>query len=113
MLNLQLALLRAEPSDPHFRNQVKQIASLLEGYPSIPAVAKELELTPQWLADTRWLVNSVQIRAHLRGPTGGRRAGSPRRRNSSGSRNAVTCSILSPRTVRTSTEWAVHSAPTS
>lgn len=54
MLSLELALLRAEPGYPRLQQQVRQIAGLLEGYPSIPAVAKELPLIAEIQTDEWW-----------------------------------------------------------
>lgn len=56
LLRLQLALLRTEPAFPRLQQQVQGIAHLLEDYPTIPAVAKELDLiaevqTPEWWVD--------------------------------------------------------------
>ncbi|MDQ3485428.1 MAG: DEAD/DEAH box helicase family protein [Actinomycetota bacterium] len=56
LLRLELALLRTEPAFRVLHRQVQGIAHLLEGYPTIPAVAKELDLiaevqTPEWWVD--------------------------------------------------------------
>lgn len=54
MLSLELALLRTEPGYPRLQQQVRQIAGLLEGYPSIPAVANELPLLAEIQTDEWW-----------------------------------------------------------
>lgn len=70
MLSLELALLRTEPGFPRLQQQVRQIAGLLEEYPTIPAVAKELALiadvqTDEWWTDVT-LPMLETVRRHLR-----------------------------------------------
>jgi len=70
MLSLELALLRTEPGFPRLQQQVRQIANLLEDYPSIPAVAKELALIHEVQNDEWWtdvtLPMLEQVRRRLR-----------------------------------------------
>jgi type I restriction enzyme R subunit len=74
MLSLELALLRTEPGFPRLQQQVRQIAGLLEDYPSIPAVARELALiaeiqTDEWWADvTLPMLENVRRRLRLLAP---------------------------------------------
>ncbi|HUP70053.1 MAG TPA: DEAD/DEAH box helicase family protein [Acidimicrobiales bacterium] len=71
MLSLELALLRTEPGFPRLQQQVRQIAGLLEEYPTIPAVAKELALiadvqTDEWWTDvTLPMLETVRRRLRL------------------------------------------------
>ena len=53
-LRLELALLRTEPGFPRLQKQVQGIASLLEDYPTIPAVARELALIADVHTDEWW-----------------------------------------------------------
>lgn len=69
-LRLQLALLRTEPSFPRLRQQVQGIAQLLEDYPTIPAVARELAFigevqTEEWWTDVTFPMLE-QLRRRLR-----------------------------------------------
>ncbi len=54
MLNLQLALLRAEPSFTRLRDQVKAIAGLLEEKSSIPMVREQLSTIQDIQAEEWW-----------------------------------------------------------
>lgn len=54
MLNLQLAVLRAEPAYVRLRDQVKAIAGLLEERSSIPMVREQLPLILELQADEWW-----------------------------------------------------------
>ncbi len=54
MLNLQLALLRTEPSFERLRDQVKTIAGLLEEKASIPMVREQLPLIQELQSDEWW-----------------------------------------------------------
>jgi len=71
MLSLELALLRTEPGFPRLQQQVRQIAGLLEDYPSIPAVARELALiaevqTEEWWTDvTLPMLENIRRRLRL------------------------------------------------
>jgi type I restriction enzyme R subunit len=66
MLSLELALLRAEPGYPRLQQQVRQVSELLEGYPSIPAVAKELPLIAEIQTDEWWADITVPMLEHAR-----------------------------------------------
>jgi type I restriction enzyme R subunit len=71
MLSLELALLRTEPGFPRLQQQLRQIAGLLEEYPTIPAVAKEMALiadvqTDEWWTDvTLPMLEAVRRRLRL------------------------------------------------
>jgi len=54
MLHLQLALLRAEPSFERLRDQVKDIAGLLEEKSSIPMVREQMPLIQDLQTDEWW-----------------------------------------------------------
>ncbi|MCZ7537170.1 MAG: DEAD/DEAH box helicase family protein [Acidimicrobiia bacterium] len=54
LLSLELALLQTEPGYPRLQQQVRHIAGLLEEYPTIPAVAKELPLISDVQSDEWW-----------------------------------------------------------
>ena len=54
MLRLQLAILRAEPGFDRLRNQVKQIAGLLEEKSSIPMVLAQMTLIQDIQSDEWW-----------------------------------------------------------
>jgi type I restriction enzyme R subunit len=54
MLNLQLAVVRTDAVFTKLRDQVKTIARLLEDYPTIPGVAKELALLADLQTDEWW-----------------------------------------------------------
>ena len=54
MLNLQLAVLRAEPAFKRLSDQVKAIAGLLEEKSSIPMVREQMELIQAIQADEWW-----------------------------------------------------------
>lgn len=69
-LRLQLALLRTEPGFLRLRQQVQGIAQLLEDYPTIPAVARELAFiaevqTEEWWTDVTFPMLE-QLRRRLR-----------------------------------------------
>jgi type I restriction enzyme, R subunit len=66
MLSLELALLRTEPGYARLQQQVREIAGLLEGYPSIPAVAKELSLIAEIQADEWWADVTIPMVEHVR-----------------------------------------------
>ena len=71
LLSLELAMLRSEPGYSRLQQQVRQIAGLLEGYPAVPAVAKELAFiaevqTDEWWADVT-LPMLENLRRRLRG----------------------------------------------
>ena len=55
MLRTELALLRTEPGFPRLQKQVRDIAGLLEEYPTIPAVARELDLIAEVQTDEWWV----------------------------------------------------------
>jgi type I restriction enzyme R subunit len=55
MLNLQLAILRSEPSFERLRDQVKAIAGLLEEKSSIPMVREQMPLIQELQTDEWWL----------------------------------------------------------
>jgi type I restriction enzyme, R subunit len=74
MLNLELALLKSQPSFVRMQGQVRAIASLLEEQSSIPLVHQQLELiadiqTDEWWQDVN-LVMLERIRTRLRGLVG-------------------------------------------
>ncbi|MFH0957718.1 MAG: DEAD/DEAH box helicase family protein [Pseudomonadota bacterium] len=54
LLNLQLAVLRSEPSFNRLRDQVKEIAGLLEEIATIPMVQQELALIQEIQTDEWW-----------------------------------------------------------
>lgn len=54
MLNLQLAVLRIEPSFDRLQRQVRQIAGLLEAKANIPMVREQLELIHDIQQDEWW-----------------------------------------------------------
>ncbi len=54
ILNLQLALLRAEPAFERLRDQVKEIAGLLEEKSAIPMVREQMELIQDIQTDDWW-----------------------------------------------------------
>jgi type I restriction enzyme R subunit len=66
MLSLQLALLHTEPGYPRLQQQVRQIAGLLEDYPSIHAVAKELPLIADVQTDEWWTDVTLPMLEHVR-----------------------------------------------
>jgi len=66
MLSLELALLRTEPGFPRLQQQVRQIAGLLEDYPSIPAVARELALIAEVQTDEWWTDVTLPMLENLR-----------------------------------------------
>jgi type I restriction enzyme R subunit len=66
MLSLQLALLRTEPGFPRLQQQVRQIAGLLEDYPSSPAIAKELPLIADVQTDEWWTDVTLPMLEHVR-----------------------------------------------
>ena len=55
VLNLQLALLRADHSFTRWRDQVKAIAGLLEEKSAIPMVAKQMPLILDLQTDEWWM----------------------------------------------------------
>ena len=71
LLSLELALLRTEPGYPRLQQQVRTIAGLLEEYPTIPAVAKELAFIAEVQSDEWWadvtlpMLESVRRRLRL------------------------------------------------
>jgi len=71
LLATELALLRAEPGYDSRVRQIRAIASLLEGYPAIPSVAREMPLildlqTDEWWADvTVPIIESVRRRLRM------------------------------------------------
>ena len=71
LLSTELALLRTEPGFPRLQEQIRKIAGLLEEYPTIPAVARELALiadvqTDEWWVDvTLPMLESVRRRLRL------------------------------------------------
>ena len=66
MLNLQLALLRSEPAFVRLRNQVKEIAGLLEEKSSIPMVKDQMALIEDIQTDEWWEHVSVQMLENVR-----------------------------------------------
>ena len=54
ILNLQLAVLRSEPSFARLRDQVKSIAGLLQDKASIPMIEAELPLIQELQTDEWW-----------------------------------------------------------
>ena len=54
VLSLELSLLRDEPGYPHLQQKVREIAGLLEEYPTIPAVAAQLPLIADVQSDEWW-----------------------------------------------------------
>ncbi|HUR18700.1 MAG TPA: DEAD/DEAH box helicase family protein [Acidimicrobiales bacterium] len=66
LLRLQLALLRTEPAFPRLQQQVQGIAHLLEGYPTIPAVAKELDLIAEVQTREWWVDVTLPMLENLR-----------------------------------------------
>ena len=66
VLSTELALLRTEPGLPRLSQQIRHIADLLEGYPSIPAVAKELALIAEVQTDEWWTDVTLPMLESLR-----------------------------------------------
>ncbi|HEX8823170.1 MAG TPA: DEAD/DEAH box helicase family protein [Archangium sp.] len=66
LLNLQLALLRAEPGFERLREQVKAIAGLLEEKSSIPMVREQLALIQDVQADEWWQDVTIPMLERLR-----------------------------------------------
>lgn len=54
VLSLELSLLRDEPGYPRLQQKVREIAGLLEEYPTIPAVAAQLPLIADVQSDEWW-----------------------------------------------------------
>jgi len=54
MLNLQLAIVTASIGFERLRDQVKGIASVLENYTGIPAIAREIDLLSELQTDEWW-----------------------------------------------------------
>lgn len=54
LLNLQLGVIRSEPGFAKLRDRVKEIAHLLEGQSSIPAIRQQLELLQALQTDEWW-----------------------------------------------------------
>jgi type I restriction enzyme R subunit len=54
LLNLQLALLRAEPALPRLQGQVRQIAEMLEDKESIPLLGAQMPLIQELQTDAFW-----------------------------------------------------------
>ena len=61
MLRLQLALLRAEPAFARLRDQIKEIAGLLEEQASIPMVAEQMALLLEVQTDEYWKDITIPI----------------------------------------------------
>jgi type I restriction enzyme R subunit len=66
LLRLQLALLRTEPAFTRLQQQVEGIAHLLEDYPTIPAVAKELDLIAELQTAEWWVDVTLPMLENLR-----------------------------------------------
>lgn len=70
LLNLQLALLRAEPALPRLQSQVREIADALEMKESIPLVAAQMPLIQEIQTDEFWMgvtvVELETVRKRLR-----------------------------------------------
>ena len=66
MLNLELALLRAEPRFEALRDQVRAIAALLEERSAIPAVRDQLELIDEVQSDEWWANATVTMLEKVR-----------------------------------------------
>lgn len=70
ILNLQLAVLRLEPSFSRLRDQVKGLAGLLQDKSSIPMIQAELPLILELLTDEWWqnvtVPNLENVRRRLR-----------------------------------------------
>jgi type I restriction enzyme, R subunit len=66
VLRLELALLRTEPGFPRLQEKVRTIAYLLEDYPTIPAVAKELALIDEVQTDEWWVDVTLPMLEQLR-----------------------------------------------
>jgi type I restriction enzyme R subunit len=70
-LQLELALLRTEPHFRRLQKQVQGIAHLLEGYPTIPAIAQQLAFiaevqTDEWWADVTFpMLENLRRRLRL------------------------------------------------
>jgi hypothetical protein len=70
ILNLQLAMLRAEPGFERLRAQVKAIAGLLAEKSTIPMVHQQMPLIEDLQADTWWEdVTAATLRLPTRAPT--------------------------------------------
>jgi type I restriction enzyme R subunit len=66
VLHLELALLRTEPAFPRLQEKVRTIAYLLEDYPTIPAVAKEMALIDEVQTDEWWVDVTLPMLEQLR-----------------------------------------------
>jgi type I restriction enzyme, R subunit len=66
LLNLQLALLRAEPAFQRLRDQVKALAGALEEQAAIPRVQEQLELIEEIQADEWWQDVTVPMLERVR-----------------------------------------------
>jgi type I restriction enzyme R subunit len=66
VLGTELALLRTEPGFLRLQQRVRQIAALLEEYPTIPAVAKELPLIADVQDDEWWTDVTLPMLESLR-----------------------------------------------
>ncbi|MFO1184777.1 MAG: DEAD/DEAH box helicase family protein [Bauldia sp.] len=66
MLNLQLALLRAQPSFDKLRERVREIAGLLEEKSTIPMVRAQMELIHEVQSDEWWRDVTVPMLEHVR-----------------------------------------------
>ena len=66
MLRLQLAVLRHEPSFERLRNQVIEIAGLLEEAANIPMIQQQLELIQEIQSDDFWPDVTVQMLEDVR-----------------------------------------------
>jgi type I restriction enzyme, R subunit len=66
MLNLQLALLRSEPGFARLRDQVKEIAGLLEEKSAIPMVREQMVLIEEVQTDEWWQDVTIPMLERLR-----------------------------------------------
>jgi type I restriction enzyme R subunit len=66
VLRLELALLRTERTFPRLQQQVQTIVYLLEDYPTIPAVAKELAFIEEVQTDEWWVDVTLPMLEQLR-----------------------------------------------
>src|SRR5205814_3470701 len=66
ILNLQLALLRSEPRFERLRDQVKEIAGLLEEKSAIPMVREQMELIQEVQTDEWWQDVTIPMLEGLR-----------------------------------------------
>jgi type I restriction enzyme R subunit len=66
LLSTELALLRTAAGFPRLQKQVQAIAELLEAYPTIPAIARELELIAEVQTDEWWVDVTLPMLEDLR-----------------------------------------------